>query len=113
MLILLSSLIVLQSERFNMKKNKKLVRQVLLYASVLALLMATTIAVIGITFVKKAYYDSFAEELHASAVFLIDAMDHEWNGDWSVASNGTILKANYAVHDNFQEQLDSLHEKSG
>lgn len=96
-----------------MKKNKKLVRQVLLLASALALLMATTIAIIGISFVKKAYYDSFAEELHASAVFLMDAMDHEWNGDWSVASNGTILKANFAVHDDFQAQLDSLHEQTG
>ena len=96
-----------------MKKNKKLVRQILLLASALALLMATTIAIIGITFVKKAYYDSFEEELHASAVFLMDAMDHEWNGDWSVASNGTILKANFAVHDDFQAQLDSLHEKTG
>ena len=96
-----------------MKKNKKLVRQVLLLASALALLMATTIAIIGISFVKKAYYDSFEEELHAAAVFLVDAMDHEWNGDWSVATNGTILKAHYAVHDDFQAQLDSLHEKTG
>lgn len=94
-------------------KNKKIVRQVLLIASALALLMATTIAIIGMNFVKKAYYESFEEELYAAGLFLIDEMDHEWNGDWSVASNGTILKAHYAVHDDFQAQLDNLHEKTG
>ncbi len=96
-----------------MKKDKKLVRQVLLMASAMALIMATVIAIIGMHYVKKAYYESFEEELHAAALFLIDEMDHEWDGDWSVAENGTILKAHYALHDDFQAQLDDLHEQTG
>ena len=96
-----------------MKKNKKLVQQVLLLASFLALLMATTIAIIGVNYVKKAYYESFEEELHASAVFLSSTMDNQWEGDWDLLSNGTILKAHYAVHDDFQDQLDRLHEQTG
>ena len=96
-----------------MKKNKKLVQQVILLASFLALLMATTIAVIGVSYIKKAYYDSFEEELHASAVFLSSTLDNQWAGDWDLMSNGTILKAHYAVHDDFQTQLDELHEETG
>ena len=96
-----------------MKKNKKLVQQVILLASFLALLMATTIAVIGVSYIKKAYYDSFEEELHSSAVFLSSTLDNQWAGDWDLMSNGTILKAHYAVHDDFQTQLDELHEETG
>lgn len=96
-----------------MKKNKKLVRQVLLFASALALLMATTIAIIGMNFVKKAYYESFEEELHASGIFLIDELDHAWMGDWEQTSDGTIKKAGSDIHDSFQAQLDDLHNKTG
>ncbi len=96
-----------------MKKNKKLVRQILWFAAVLALMMSTSIAVIGMTYVKKAYFDSFSEELHTSAMFLQNALDSQWNGDWEVTSTGKILKGNYAVHDDFQAQLDALHEQTG
>ncbi len=96
-----------------MKRNKKLVREVLLVASVLGLLMATAISVIGVNFIKKAYYNSFSEELHASALFLQSSLNNQWNGDWKVTSNGKILKADYAVHDEFQAQLDELHEATG
>lgn len=96
-----------------MKKNKKLVRQVLLFAAALALLMSSTIAGIGMYHIKNAYYDSFAEELHASALFLESALNHQWDGDWQVTSSGNILKSNYAVHDEFQAQLDELHDQTG
>ncbi len=107
------SLIEFQSERCIMKKNKKLVRQILLFASALALIMSAVIAAIGMSNIKKAYLESFQEELHAAGLFLIDELDHEWQGDWDVASNGTILKAHYAVHDDFQVQLDDLHDTTG
>ncbi len=112
MLIFLGSLVI-NKKGIEMKKNKKLVRQVLLFASALALAMATTISVLGIHLVKEAYYESFAEELHTSASFLNNALDNQWEGDWEVTSNGTILKNHFAVHDEFQQQLDELHEETG
>ncbi|MBO6282406.1 MAG: cache domain-containing protein [Pseudobutyrivibrio sp.] len=96
-----------------MKKNKKLVRQILWFAAVLALLMSTTIAIIGMSYVKKAYFDSFSEELHTSAMFLQNALNNQYSGDWEVTSSGKILKGSYALHDDFQAQLDELHEQTG
>lgn len=96
-----------------MKKNKKLVRQVLLIASALAILMASVIAGIGMSYVKKAYYDSFKEELHAAAVQLQDEITNEWDGDWTQNEDGTILKGGDDIHDEFQEQMDALHETTG
>jgi len=96
-----------------MKKNKKLVRNVLYFASVLALLMATTITVVGIGYVKKAYFDSFSEELHAAALMVQSQLNNQWQGDWSVTSNGTVLKGNYDLHDEYEAQLDDLYENTG
>ncbi|SEA56394.1 methyl-accepting chemotaxis protein [Pseudobutyrivibrio sp. ACV-2] len=96
-----------------MKKNKKLVRKVLHFATLLAILMAFALSAVGLTYIQKAYYDSFADELYTSALFVQDELNNEWEGDWSVTSSGNILKGNYALHDDFQAQIDSLHEKTG
>lgn len=95
------------------KKNQKLVRNVILLASALALLMATTIAVLGITYVKKAYYESFQEELHAAAVMMRGQVEGQWTGDWSQDSNGVVYKGKTDVHDIMEEQMDGLHKETG
>ncbi|MCR5397167.1 MAG: cache domain-containing protein [Lachnospiraceae bacterium] len=95
-----------------MKKNQKLVRNVLLFASALALLMATTIAIIGISYTKKAYYESFEEELHAAAVMLQGQISNEWVGNWS-EKDGVVYKGNTDIHDPLEEQLDSLYKETG
>ncbi len=96
-----------------MKKNKKLVRQVLLIASAIAILMANLIAIVSMRYLRNAYYDSFKEELHAAALLIQDELSNEWDGDWRVNLNGDILKGNYNIHDEFQEQLDALSESTG
>jgi methyl-accepting chemotaxis protein len=62
--------------------------------------------------VKKAYYDSFAEELHISAL-QVSEMASQWSGDWSLNSDNELMKGDVAIHDIFQSQLDSLSEKTG
>ena len=100
-------------ERIIMRKDKKLVRQVLLFASTLAIIMALGLSAVGILNIRKAYYDSFADELHTSAQFIQSQLDNQWNGDWKILSNGTLTKGSFALHDDFQVQLDALKEQTG
>lgn len=85
-----------------------------LCGSALLMLIAMSIIVtaVGVSMVKKAYYDSFAEELHISAL-QVSEMASQWSGDWSLNSNNELMKGDVAIHDIFQSQLDSLSEKTG
>ena len=74
--------------------------------------MSIIVTAVGVSMVKKAYYDSFAEELHISAL-QVSEMASQWSGDWSLNSDNELMKGNVAIHDIFQSQLDSLSEKTG
>ena len=97
-----------------MKKRKRnMVRSIILVASFLALLMSAVIGVIGHNHIKKAYYTSFSEGLHAAAILLEDELSHEVTGDWYLSEDGQLMKGETAVHDLYQAQLDALNQKTG
>ena len=95
------------------KKSRNMVRSIIVLASVLALIMAACVGIIGFNHIKQAYYSSFQEGLHAAAVLMEDEIAHEWNGDWSLSEDGQLMKGDTLIHDSFQAQLDKLHEKTG
>ncbi len=90
-----------------------MVRTIIVIASVLALAMAGCIAYIGYDNIQKAYYASFSEGLHAAAVLVENQFSNEFAGDWSLSEDGQLMKGDVAIHDIYQDQLDSLHEKTG
>ncbi|MCR5254840.1 MAG: methyl-accepting chemotaxis protein [Acetatifactor sp.] len=95
------------------RKSGNMVRRIIVMASVLALLMAACVGVIGYSHIQKAYFTSFKEGLHASAILMEDEISHEWGGDWSVTEYGVLRKGTNMIHDVYQKQLDELHEQTG
>lgn len=95
------------------KKSRNMVRGIILIASALALAMAATVGVIGFNHIKSAYANSFAEGLKAAAILLESELSNEVKGDWSLSDDGELLKGDNYVHDSYQAQLDSLHERTG
>jgi methyl-accepting chemotaxis protein len=95
------------------KKNRNMVRRIIVIASALALGMALCVGLIGFSHIRKAYYSSFSEGLHAAAILLEDEMSHQYLGDWSLDEDGELLKGDMPIHDNYQLQLDGLHQKTG
>ena len=89
------------------RKSRNMVRTIILIASSLALLMAATVGYIGYSHIKKAYFSSFEEGLHAAAVLLKGDLSNQYTGDWKVTGDGTLLKGGVQVHDDFERQLDS------
>ncbi|SEQ59274.1 methyl-accepting chemotaxis protein [Butyrivibrio sp. TB] len=81
-------------------------------ALLMLIAMSIIVTAVGVSMVKKAYYDSFAEELHISAL-QVSEMASQWSGDWSLNSDNELMKGDIAIHDIFQSQLDSLSEKTG
>ena len=96
-----------------MKKNQSLVRNVMLFTSALALIMTVVISAMGILYVKKAYYESFQEELHAAAVMARNQISNQWEGEWSQDSKGIVYKGKTDIHDELEAALDALHEETG
>nr|MCR5716444.1 cache domain-containing protein [Lachnospiraceae bacterium] len=96
-----------------MKRNRKLVASILLISSIAAIIMASVITAIGIFYTREAYYDSFAEELHAAALMIEDEISHEWKGNWSVSEENRLMKGSYDIYDSYLMQLDDLHESTG
>ena len=94
------------------KKSRNMVRGIILIATGLAILMCTTIGVIGYNHIKEAYFTSFSEGLQAAATLLEDEFSNEFQGDWSLSEDGQLMKGETAVHDIYQAQLDSLHSKT-
>ncbi len=105
-------LISRKGKRMN-KKSRNMVRGIILIASALALAMAATVGVIGFNHIKSAYANSFAEGLKAAAILLESELSNEVEGDWSLSDDGQLLKGDNYVHDSYQAQLDSLHERTG
>ncbi len=96
-----------------MKRNRNMVRRIILIASVLALLMSGAIAYIGFTHIKTAYYNSFAEELHAAALMEYSAIDKQVEGDWSLDEEGKLVKGSVPVYLMYTLQVDELQENTG
>ncbi len=95
------------------RKNRNMVRTIILIATFLACVMCSCVGYIGFSHIQEAYYTSFAEGLHAAAVLLDDEFSNEFAGDWSLSEDGQLMKGETAVHDIYQAQLDSLHNKTG
>ncbi len=96
-----------------MKRNRNMVRTIILIASALALIMSAAIAVIGFNHIQTAYFNSFSEELHATAIMLDDNINNQFYGDWEMADNGELYKAGTVFYNKFAPQVDSLHERTG
>ena len=96
-----------------MKKNQSLVRNVMLFTSALALIMTLVISVLGVHYVKQAYYESFQEELHAAAVMARNQINNQWDGEWSQDSDGVVYIGKNDIHDELEAAFDSLHEETG
>ncbi|MCR4778249.1 MAG: cache domain-containing protein [Lachnospiraceae bacterium] len=96
-----------------MKRNRNMVRTIILIASALALIMSAAIAVIGFNHIQTAYFNSFSEELHAAAIMLDDNINNQFYGDWEMADNGELYKAGTVFYNKFAPQIDSLHERTG
>ncbi len=95
------------------KKTRNMVRTIILIASTLALLMAGCVGYIGYSHIQSAYLTSFSEGLHAAATLLEDELSHQYEGDWSVSEDGELMKGDVEIHDTYQMQLDTLHNKTG
>jgi methyl-accepting chemotaxis protein len=99
--------------RLQMKKSKfSFIGKLCGSALLMLIAMSIIVTAVGVSMVKKAYYDSFAEELHISAL-QVSEMASQWSGDWSLNSDNELMKGDVAIHDIFQSQLDSLSEKTG
>ncbi|MCR4999811.1 MAG: methyl-accepting chemotaxis protein [Lachnospiraceae bacterium] len=96
-----------------MKKRGNMVRRIILIAAALALVMTAAIGIVGFSNIKKAYFDSFSEELKAAAYMMEHEINNEWEGDWSLSDGGQLRKGNTAIHDAYMKQVDQLHEKTG
>ena len=70
-------------ERVFMKRNKKLVTSILVVALLASVLMSVVLTFIGLTNIKSAYYDSFAEELHAEGLLVNNSISNMVIGDWT------------------------------
>ncbi|SDW97713.1 methyl-accepting chemotaxis protein [Lachnospiraceae bacterium KHCPX20] len=96
-----------------MKKNQKLARNVMLITAALALIMVLVISTLGVCFVKKAYYESFQEELHAAALMMRNQVTGQWDGEWSQDGTGAVYKGTTPIHDSLETILDELHTDTG
>ncbi len=96
-----------------MKRNRNMVRTIIVIVSVLALLMAGIIAYVGFRNVRNAYYDSFADEIKATAIMLDHELANKWLGDWSVDEDGKLYKGHAYVYEDYKAQIADLHERTG
>lgn len=95
------------------QKSRNMVRRIIVLVSAFACLMAAAIGVIGYNHIKEAYLTSFSEGLHAAAILVENQLSNEISGDWSLSEDGQLMKGETAVHDFYQEQLDTLNKQTG
>ncbi len=96
-----------------MKRKRKIVGRIVKIAIVSALVMAGIMVWIGVAEVKKAYLNSFSQELKSSAFQLEDSLSNRIDGDWSISSSGELVKGDTEVYVILKEQLEALTDKTG
>lgn len=94
-------------------KSKKLVLSIMLVALPATTIMAVALTAIGISKVRTAYLDSFSEGLKSAAIQLEDELSHEYDGDWSMTDDGTLLKGPDEVYPEYKEQMEDMHSRTG
>ena len=95
------------------EKNGNMVRSIMLIADAIAIIMAAVIGYIGYTHIQRAYYTSFAEGLHAASILVEDTLSNQVPGDWSLSDDNRLMKGDTVVSDLYQEQIDTLNQKTG
>ncbi|MBR6395710.1 MAG: cache domain-containing protein [Lachnospiraceae bacterium] len=96
-----------------MKRNRNMVRTIIVIAAALALIMSAGIAAIGFSHIQKAYFNSFSEELHAAATMFDDSLNYQFYGDWEMSDNGELYKGGTVFYNKVSEQVESLNQRTG
>lgn len=95
------------------KRNRKLVGEIVSVTIIGTVLLAIILTVYGINSINNAYLNSFTEELKAAAIQLRDEVIHEWDGDWTVDADGTLRKGGEDIHDEYEGQFDDIASYTG
>ncbi|XME03705.1 methyl-accepting chemotaxis protein [Lachnospiraceae bacterium C1.1] len=96
-----------------MKRNKKLVGQIISITLIGTLALAIILTVYGVRSINNAYLNSFTEGLRAAAIQLKDEVSHEWDGEWTVDDDGTLRKGGQDIHDEYEGQFDDISNHTG
>ncbi len=91
-----------------MKRNKKLVGQIISVTLIGTLALAVILTVYGVKSIREAYINSFTEGLRAAATQLRDEVSHEWDGEWTVDEEGILRKGGEDIHDEYEGQFDEI-----
>ncbi|MCR4746829.1 MAG: methyl-accepting chemotaxis protein, partial [Lachnospiraceae bacterium] len=96
-----------------MKRNKKLVGQIISITLIGTLALAIILTVYGVNSIKNAYLNSFTEGLRAAAIQLRDEVTHEWDGEWTIDEDGVLRKGGQDIHDEYEGQFDDISDHTG
>ncbi|MCR5526605.1 MAG: methyl-accepting chemotaxis protein [Lachnospiraceae bacterium] len=95
------------------KRNKKLVGQIVGVTLIGTIILSIILTVYGIHSINDAYLNSFTEGLKAAAIQLRDEVTHEWDGDWSIDEDGVFRKGGEDIHDEYESQFDDIASHTG
>ena len=92
------------------KKNRRLVGNIMIVALVCTLALTVILTVLGISNMREAYIKSYEEELHTAAYLMDSQFTNEWDGDWAYDEENGLTKGGQPVHDEYLEQIMDLHK---
>lgn len=93
-------------------RKGKLILKLILISIGAIIGMSIILTVISAVEITNTYNDMIEEELKIGAEHLQSEMNSVWDGDWSYV-DGQIYKGEQNIMEEYQELMDSLHEKTG
>ena len=99
-----------------MKQNKKssgLILKLVIIALASVLITAVTLVIISGRQLRKAYESLIEEELKVACEELDSKLSYEYDGDWALAEDGTLMKGPDLVQAPFEKEMDEIKAETG
>lgn len=96
----------------NNKRPQSLIRKLVICVLAAILVIGFVLAVMGILYTRAAYRNMTSITLNTAATQLADELTNEYDGDWAMTSDGTLMKGKYEVADELEAQFDSLKQQT-
>lgn len=95
------------------KKQKRLITEIMKVSIAAIIIVSAVLTVLAIVELDNNYYTNVGSELKATSYQMGHELTGEYDGDWTVTDEGTVLKGTTDVTEEYRGILDATKKETG
>lgn len=95
------------------KKQQRIVQKIVSVAIAAIILVAAILTVFAIVELRNTYYSNVESALDSSSYLMNEVLTNEYDGDWKLNDDGTVMKGDTDVTSEYLDILDKAKKSTG